>query len=79
MSSARSKLQSVLYPVFLVSCVTGSVLGLLLIWCIEGNLFLGRIVATCAVLTVATAFTMSATRLVTGPPPEDDRGDTRRA
>ena len=74
MSRERPTLQVVLYPVFLVSCVTAVALGLLMIWGMQLSVFLFRFVGTCALLAVATAFTMSATRLVSGRVPEDDRG-----
>ena len=74
MNSGRSKLQALLYPVFLVSCTIAAVLGLLLIWGISPSIVLVRILGTCVVIAVASAFTMSATRLVAGRPPEDDAG-----
>ena len=74
MNAGRSRLQTVLYPVFLVSCLTAALLGLLLIWGIVPSPLLLRIVWTCVVVAVASAFTMSATRLVAGRPPEDDAG-----
>ena len=74
MGPKSSKLQAVLYRVFLVSCTTASALGLLMIWGVEPAEFLLRVLGTCVVVAVATAFTMSATRLVAGRPPEDDDG-----
>lgn len=77
MSSARSRLQSVLYRVFLVTCTIATTIGLLLIWGLEPDqrtgLLLLRVLGTCVVLAIASAFTMSATRLVAGQPPENDR------
>ena len=74
MRVGKSKLQALLYPVFLVSCVLAAVLGLLLIWGVPPSTLLLRILGTCVVVAVASAFTMSATRLVAGRPPEDDAG-----
>lgn len=76
MTKTRSKLQAILYRVFLVSCTLATAIGLLLIWGFELRGFTGdvllRVLGTCAVVAVASAFTMSATRLVAGPAPEDD-------
>jgi hypothetical protein len=68
----------VLYRVFLVTCTLATAIGLLLIWGLSpdhqtGPLLL-RVLGTCVVLAVASAFTMSATRLVAGRAPEDDDG-----
>ena len=74
MSRKKPKLQVVLYPVFLVTCGIASALGLLLIWGVEPSRFFMRLLGTCVLVAVATAFTMSATRLVAANPPEDDDG-----
>lgn len=77
MANQRSGLQLVLYRVFVVSGTIATVLGLLLIWGFEPEphigIVLARVLGTCVVLAVASAFAMSATRLVDGRPPEDDR------
>ena len=74
MSRDKSKLQISLYRLFLVCCTLGSVLGLLLIWGVELSTFWLRVLGTSAVVALASAFTMSATRLVSGRPAEDDGG-----
>ena len=74
MSRQRSTLQLVLYPVFLVSCATASALGLVMIWGGEPSILVFRLLGTSIVVAVASAFTMSATRLVAGRAPEDDDG-----
>ena len=70
-------LQRVLYRVFTVTGTIATVLGLLLIWGVVdvpsgGVILVARVLGTCVVLAVASAFAMSATRLVSGRPPEDD-------
>ena len=70
----QAKLQVVLYSIFLVTCVAATVLGLLFIWGVDPSKLLLRVLGTCVVLAVASAFTMSATRLVSGGPPEDVDG-----
>jgi hypothetical protein len=73
MTGMCAKLQAVLYPVFLVACGAGSLLALLFVWeVLAPSKLLARVLATAAVIAVASALTMSATRLVSGPPPEDD-------
>lgn len=73
MNGRCAKLQAVLYPVFLVACGITALLALLFVWeVVKPSELLLKVGMTAAVLTVATAFTMSATRLVSGPPPEDD-------
>ena len=76
MTSKTSGLQRVLYRVFLVTGTIATVLGLLLIWGFvpepPAAVVLARVLGTCVVLAVASAFAMSATRLVDGRPPEDD-------
>ena len=69
-------MQHVLYSVFLASCFLATLLGLLLVWGLVGapDAFYFRLLATCIIFAVATAFTMSATRLVQGRASEDDRG-----
>ncbi len=78
MSHKKSQLQIMLYQTFVASGAIAVVLGLLLIWGYEPEkrtgLLLVRILATCLVIAVASAFAMSATRLVEGRPPEDDAG-----
>jgi len=74
MSRRKPRLQVVLYPVFLVSCGMASTLGLMMIWGVEPSGFFMRLLGTCVVVAVAAAFTMSATRLVSANPPEDDDG-----
>ena len=74
MRHVRSKFQALLYCVFLVSCVGAFALGLLKIWGSESSIFLGRVFLTCVLVAVVSAFTMSATRLVAGRPPEDGHG-----
>ncbi len=73
-----SKLQGVLYRVFLATCTIATILGLLAIWGFvpmgEEGVLLARLTGTCIVVAVASALTMSATRLVAGRPPEDDIG-----
>jgi hypothetical protein len=65
----------VLYRTFLISCSTAAGLGLLLIWrVIEASQLLAQVLGSCALVAVVAALTLSATRLVSGPPPEDDRG-----
>jgi acyl transferase domain-containing protein len=71
MSRPTSRLQRVLYPVFLVTCTSAAAIGLLAIWGVEPSRLMGRLLGTCVVLAVASAFTMSATRLVAGRAPED--------
>ena len=70
------KLQPALYRVFIVTGTIATVLGLLLIWGFApeppAGVVLARVLGTCVVLAVASAFAMSATRLVNGRPPEDD-------
>ncbi len=76
MNNPCCKLQQILYLVFLLTGGTATLLGLLLIWGLTPNgpdPWLARVLGTCIVLAVASALTMSATRLVTGRPPEDDR------
>lgn len=74
MNRKRSKLQRVLYPVFLVSCAIASALGLVMIWGVEPSILVVRLLGTSIVVAVSAAFTMSATRLVSGPAPEHDDG-----
>jgi hypothetical protein len=78
MTNHAPKLQAILYRVFLVTCLTATAIGLLMIWGIapspDAGMLLLRVLGTCVVLAVASAFTMSATRLVAGRPPEDDAG-----
>lgn len=74
MNGKNSNLQSVLYPVFLVTCTTAAVLGLLVIWGVKPSALLVRILGTCVVVAVAAALTLSATGLVAGRPPEDSKG-----
>jgi len=74
MGRSKMKLQAVLYPVFLVTCTTAAGIGLLTIWGVEPTMFVMRLLGSCIVIAVAAAFTMSATRLVTGRAPEDDAG-----
>ncbi|MGE3171883.1 MAG: hypothetical protein AB7O97_04605 [Planctomycetota bacterium] len=63
-----------LYAVFLFTTGIVVVSGVAMIWGASFGTLWARVVGTCAVLSVASALTMSATRLVKGPPPEDDRG-----
>lgn len=76
MSHRRSKLQVVLYRTFFVTGTIAVLLGLHLIWSFAPEpattRFLMRVLGTCVVLAVASAFALSATRLVDGRPPEDD-------
>lgn len=76
MSSNRSRLQVAFYRVFIVTGSIAVLLGLLLIWGYEPEpgtaKFLARVLGTCVVLALASAFAMSATRLVAGRAPEDD-------
>lgn len=74
MHRRRSKLQLVLYPVFMVSCATAAAIGLVIIWGGQPGTFVLRVLGTSIVVALATAFTMSATRLVAGRAPEDDAG-----
>jgi hypothetical protein len=72
MTRNGSGLQSVLYRVFLVTGATATVLGLLLIWdVLPGGILPARVLGTCLVLALASAFALSATRLVSSRPPED--------
>jgi hypothetical protein len=66
------ELQKTLYAVFLVACLGASTLGIMMVWGFEPTRFMVQILATLAIVAMATAFTMSANRLVAGPPPEDD-------
>jgi Tfp pilus assembly protein PilN len=75
-SSDRSKFQLVVYLIFLVSCAMASVLGLLVIWGVEPRndtgVLLMRLLGTCVLLAIASALTISTTRLATGRGPKDD-------
>ena len=76
MSNKKSRLQLALYWVFIVTGSIAVLLGLLLIWGFMpgpgSSVFLARVLGTCSVLALASAFAMSATRLVSGRAPEDD-------
>ena len=73
MNGKCAKLQAILYPVFLTTCAITMLLALLLLWeVVEPSRLLVKVWGTAAVTTIAVAFTMSATRLAFGPPPEDD-------
>ncbi len=74
MNPTRSKLVSRLYPVFLISCGLATALALMLIWGDRPDKLQVRLLFTCCVIAVASAITMSASRIVAGPPPEDDVG-----
>ncbi len=78
MRREKSKVQAVLYRVFLVSCVVATALGLLVIWGLDIDgafgVFLMRVLGSSVVLMCASALTMSATRLVLGRAPEDEDG-----
>ncbi|MFY9343905.1 MAG: hypothetical protein WAT39_15550 [Planctomycetota bacterium] len=78
MNRTTPPLQAFLYRVLVVACAVATVLGLLLIWGLEPERELGRelmrVLGTCVVLAVGSAITLSATRLVSGKAPEDDRG-----
>lgn len=67
-------MQRALYAMFLTTCLSATALGLSLIWGLEPSMPLLRVLGTCVVLAVASAFTMSATRLVSGRAPEDRDG-----
>ena len=78
MSRSKARLQAVLYRVFLVTCTLATAIALLLIWWLDPDreawVQLLRVLGTCVVLAVASALTLSATRLVAGRAPEDDGG-----
>lgn len=80
MSRSNARLQTVLYRVFLVTCTLATVIALLLIWAFDPEhgtwlwLLSMRLLGTCVVLAVASALTLSATRIVVGRAPEDDGG-----
>jgi hypothetical protein len=74
MAPNKSKLQTVLYPLFLVTGCVAVVLALLMIWGMEPTKFMGRLAVTCAVLAVGSGVTMSVSRVVAGRLPEDERG-----
>ena len=78
MSSDKRGFQTVVYRIFLISCVMATALGLLAIWgvVVDGSsgVFLMRLLGTCVVLAVASALTISTTRLATGRRPEDGDG-----
>ena len=68
-------MQRVLYGLFLASCIPATVMMLLVVWAaVDPGRSYYQCLGTCAVVMVASAFTMSATRLVRGRAPEDDRG-----
>lgn len=69
----RPRLQSWLYRVFLLSCMTATGLGLLVIWGVEPTRLLGRVLGSSLVIAVASALTISANRLMAAPPGEADR------
>lgn len=76
--SRATRLQTALYRVFLVTCTTATVLGLTALWGLtpggEFSNLMYRSLVSCVIVAIASALTMSATRLVTGRSPEDDRG-----
>ncbi len=78
MNRTTPPLQAFLYRVLIVTVAGATAMGLLLVWGFEpegklGNVLM-RVAGTCVVLAVASAITLSATRLVSGKAPEDDRG-----
>ena len=80
MSRSKARLQAVLYRVFLVTCTLATVIALLLIWAIDPDhgtwlwRLSIRLLGTCVVLAVASALTLSATRIVACRAPEEDGG-----
>lgn len=77
MSNKMSRVQGALYRVFLITGSIAVILALLMIWGFapggESGELLFRVLFTSVVLAVASAFAMSATRLVAGRCPEEDR------
>ncbi|HEX5050909.1 MAG TPA: hypothetical protein VFZ65_03975 [Planctomycetota bacterium] len=79
MRPPHSTVQRILYRVFLVSGGIATLIGLAMIWGLEpehrdSGMLLVRVLGTCVVVALASGLTLSATRVVEGPPPEDDRG-----
>ena len=78
MNGDRATFQNVVYRVVLVSCAMATVVGLLVIW---GGLsergpdvLLWRLFATSVLIAIASALTVSTTRLANGRRPEDGDG-----
>lgn len=70
----RARMQRVLYATFLVTGSIATILGLLMIWGLDASTLVVRVLASCVVIAAASAFTMSATRLVSDGLPEDMDG-----
>ena len=75
MSDDRGNFQKVVYRVFLVSCAMATVLGVVVIWGgvseRDSGVFLMRVFGTCVLVAVASALTVSTTRLAVGRRTED--------
>jgi hypothetical protein len=78
MTGDRSRFQTVVYRVFLITCAMATGLGLLVIWGMvserETGVFLMRLLGTCVLLAVASALTISTARLASGRGSKDDDG-----
>ena len=73
MSRDRRRVQSALYVTFLVSLGMALLLGLPAIWGVDPGKTGWRLISSCALIAMSSALALSATRIVLGQLPEDDK------